>query len=518
MTVVRDRLLPAFALVGLLLLPISVVGASEPVEIRILGTNDLHAYLRPLHYRYLDEIKPWGRQSREGDYVAKAALQGKLGGMANVAAVIERLRAERPDRTLILDAGDTWHGAGLSVFDKGVTMVKIMKRHRLRRHGARQLGIHLRQGSPPRSHRYGGISRRRLQRDRPRVGRPCVSPICDQGGGRSQGGGHRYRLSVDRAHLVSTRLGRRLEIRAQGGGSPRSDRRHPRRGGPGPRRGGVARRLRDGSEVCTARRRYRRAVERPHPRRDLRPGGLERHHRLSGRSTRKIREQARRTGQGQAGRSGIPTTWRWSGRPRWTPEPRGPASGGRRLPAARSASERGGGRESRADLPARLLAEPHGRAADRCASRHHRRGDFFLPRVALRRHADAGNDHRGGCLQSCPDRRPHQHLFDERQVDQAADGEHPRWCCRHRPLRPGRGRHDPVLRHGAHIRSVQPGRRAGRRAAGRRTTHRAGEALLRRLGAHPISEQPAVRRRAYRRGRSGVSWNRSSSTSAPTRP
>ena len=121
---VRRRLVPV--LIGLLLLSVSGAGASEPVEIRILGTNDVHAYLRPLYYRYLDEIKPWGRQSREGDYVAKAALQGKLGGMANVAAVIERLRAEKPGRTLLLDAGDTWHGAGLSVFDKGVSMVKIM--------------------------------------------------------------------------------------------------------------------------------------------------------------------------------------------------------------------------------------------------------------------------------------------------------------------------------------------------------------------------------------------------------
>ena len=129
MTAVRRRLVPALALalVGLLLAPFSMAGASsEPVEIRILGTNDLHAYLRPIHYRYLDEIKPWGRQSREGDYVAKAALQGRLGGMANVAAVIERLRAEKPGATLLLDAGDTWHGAGMSVFDGGVTMVKIM--------------------------------------------------------------------------------------------------------------------------------------------------------------------------------------------------------------------------------------------------------------------------------------------------------------------------------------------------------------------------------------------------------
>ena len=65
-------------------------------------------------------------QSREGDYVAKAALQGKVGGMAYVASTIDKLRNEMPGRTLVIDAGDTWHGAGLSVFDKGVTMVKIM--------------------------------------------------------------------------------------------------------------------------------------------------------------------------------------------------------------------------------------------------------------------------------------------------------------------------------------------------------------------------------------------------------
>ena len=173
MTVVRNRL--ALALVGsLLLLPFCALGASEsqsePVEIRILGTNDIHAYIRPLHYRYLDEVKPWGRQSREGDYVAKAALQGKLGGMANVASVIERLRAEKPGRTLLLDAGDTWHGAGISVFDKGVTMVKIMNTIGYDAMAPRQLGVHLRQGPPPRPHRHGGVPGRRLQRDGPRVG------------------------------------------------------------------------------------------------------------------------------------------------------------------------------------------------------------------------------------------------------------------------------------------------------------------------------------------------------------
>ncbi|MFC1664808.1 bifunctional metallophosphatase/5'-nucleotidase [Pseudomonadota bacterium] len=102
------------------------VFAAEVEEIRIIGTNDLHMYLRPVYYRYLDEIKPWGPQPRDGDYLAKTAYEGKVGGMAHVATVIKRLRAETPNKNLVIDAGDTWHGAGLSLFDRGISMVKIM--------------------------------------------------------------------------------------------------------------------------------------------------------------------------------------------------------------------------------------------------------------------------------------------------------------------------------------------------------------------------------------------------------
>ena len=100
--------------------------ASEAAEIKIIGTNDIHTYLRPIYYRYLDNMRPWGPQSAEGDYLAKADMEGKLGGMAHVATVIKKLRAEKPGATLLVDAGDTWHGAGFSVVDKGVSMVKIM--------------------------------------------------------------------------------------------------------------------------------------------------------------------------------------------------------------------------------------------------------------------------------------------------------------------------------------------------------------------------------------------------------
>ena len=72
-------------------------------SIRIITTNDIHTYLKPLFYRYLDEMKPWGEQSREGNYVQKALIEGKVGGMAHVATVIKNLKAETPGKNLVLD-------------------------------------------------------------------------------------------------------------------------------------------------------------------------------------------------------------------------------------------------------------------------------------------------------------------------------------------------------------------------------------------------------------------------------
>ncbi|HIC36033.1 MAG TPA: hypothetical protein EYO78_14635, partial [Gammaproteobacteria bacterium] len=100
--------------------------ASGSEQIRILSTNDIHTYMRPVYHRYLDQPRPWGIQSTEGNYVEKAQYEGRVGGLANVATVINQLRSEKPGQTLLVDSGDTWHGSGLSVFDKGVSMVKAM--------------------------------------------------------------------------------------------------------------------------------------------------------------------------------------------------------------------------------------------------------------------------------------------------------------------------------------------------------------------------------------------------------
>ena len=46
--------------------------------------------------------------------------------MAHVASMIMKLKAEKPGKNLVFDAGDTWHGGGITFLDKGVAMVKIM--------------------------------------------------------------------------------------------------------------------------------------------------------------------------------------------------------------------------------------------------------------------------------------------------------------------------------------------------------------------------------------------------------
>ena len=102
--------------------------AGETEKIRIISTNDIHSYLRPIYYRYQDEPKPWGIQSMEGDYANKSEYEGKTGGMAYASTIINKFRSEKPGKTLLVDSGDTWHGAGLSVLDKGVSMVKIMNK------------------------------------------------------------------------------------------------------------------------------------------------------------------------------------------------------------------------------------------------------------------------------------------------------------------------------------------------------------------------------------------------------
>src|SRR5689334_8971295 len=60
------------------------------------------------------------------DFAALAKSYGRLGGLDRIATVLKAIRAERPDRTLFLDGGDTWQNSFTSMQTKGQDMVDCM--------------------------------------------------------------------------------------------------------------------------------------------------------------------------------------------------------------------------------------------------------------------------------------------------------------------------------------------------------------------------------------------------------
>jgi sulfur-oxidizing protein SoxB len=61
------------------------------------------------------------------DFEQAARRYGKIGGFAHLATLVRNLRASRPDRTLLLDGGDTWQGSATSLWTKGQDMVDAQK-------------------------------------------------------------------------------------------------------------------------------------------------------------------------------------------------------------------------------------------------------------------------------------------------------------------------------------------------------------------------------------------------------
>jgi len=89
---------------------------TETADLRILWTNDTHGYLSPIYHR------------EEGDnqFVERAKREGRVGGFAYIASIVNRQRDELPDRTLLLDSGDTWHGTVVPVRLSGTPVVEVM--------------------------------------------------------------------------------------------------------------------------------------------------------------------------------------------------------------------------------------------------------------------------------------------------------------------------------------------------------------------------------------------------------
>jgi sulfur-oxidizing protein SoxB len=121
-------------------------------NVTLIHITDIHAHLKPLHFREpsinlgvgaqhglpphvtgadflklfnLNPGSPEAYALTSDDFVALAREYGHMGGMDRVATVIKRIRADRPD-ALLLDGGDTWQGSLTAQRTLGQDMVDVM--------------------------------------------------------------------------------------------------------------------------------------------------------------------------------------------------------------------------------------------------------------------------------------------------------------------------------------------------------------------------------------------------------
>jgi sulfur-oxidizing protein SoxB len=122
-------------------------------QVTLLNFTDLHAQLMPLYFREPSanigvgedkglpphivgekllaayKIKPGSFDAYAlacTDFDSLARTYGRMGGVDRLATLIKAIRAERPDKVLLLDGGDTWQGSYTSLKTRGADMVKIM--------------------------------------------------------------------------------------------------------------------------------------------------------------------------------------------------------------------------------------------------------------------------------------------------------------------------------------------------------------------------------------------------------
>jgi len=126
----------------------------EPLgQVTLLHLADLHAQLMPLYFREpsvnlgvgsvagllphvtgvdflerfgISDTSPNAYALTSENFAALADSYGRVGGLDRLATLAKAIRAERPDRTLFLDGGDTWQGSYTSLATNGEDMVKAM--------------------------------------------------------------------------------------------------------------------------------------------------------------------------------------------------------------------------------------------------------------------------------------------------------------------------------------------------------------------------------------------------------
>ncbi len=122
-------------------------------NVTLLHLTDIHAQLKPLYFREpsinigvgeveglpphvtgadflkMFNLKPGSPEAyalTSVDFTALAKAYGKMGGLDRIATIAKRVRAERGDKVLFLDGGDTWQGSYTANASKGADMVEAM--------------------------------------------------------------------------------------------------------------------------------------------------------------------------------------------------------------------------------------------------------------------------------------------------------------------------------------------------------------------------------------------------------
>ncbi len=123
-------------------------------NVSLLHFTDCHAQLMPVYFREPNvNIGVAGSRGKAPHLVGEALLKhfkiapysleahafthlnfeeaarqyGKIGGFAHLATLVKKLRASRPNRTLLLDGGDTWQGSATALWTNGQDMVDACK-------------------------------------------------------------------------------------------------------------------------------------------------------------------------------------------------------------------------------------------------------------------------------------------------------------------------------------------------------------------------------------------------------
>jgi sulfur-oxidizing protein SoxB len=126
----------------------------DPVgNVTLVHIADIHAQLRPVYFRepsinigtgeakglvphitgkaLLDYYRiapgtPEAYALSSDDFAALAKGYGRLGGLDRIATILKSIRAERGDRVVFLDSGDTWQNSYTALQSKGQDMVDCM--------------------------------------------------------------------------------------------------------------------------------------------------------------------------------------------------------------------------------------------------------------------------------------------------------------------------------------------------------------------------------------------------------